>query len=487
MRMRKNKKRGFTLLELLAVLVILAALATIAIPIFINKGDTAKQVADNENMRTLQQQAQGYLLTVDTPIDATNIIPEMVVAGFIKEAPTYPIDITHTYAVEVTGGIAKVKLNGPVAPTLVITSSPISPTSATSITYTFTFSAPVTGFDINDVGVSVGTKGAFGGSGAEYTLEVTNSDLGSTQIITVAAGAATSTLGVASLAGNTSVVLEKTANDIIIGDYVKFGTYNATPIVWRVINKVDQAYLDANTGSGLHVGDLMLFANTPICNKAFDAKETAVYSIDPDRQSYGSNNWSNSNLKEWLNSTQATTTYTTNPPTGSNVTANPYEAAGFLSSTNFSAQAEGKIVPVTHKSMLASLDTGDGNQATDHTYNATISTVVQNFDTARYKNTINKVFPLSTKELYDNVYNNSSLSDRTTYYYNAGWYYWLRDSYVSNWHYVRHVDNGGPVNVDFAYNGSNGVRPALFLSPLGMTLDGASGASAGEAMTVTWQ
>jgi len=49
-------------------LVILAALATIAIPIFINKGATAKQVAHSENIRLLQNQAQAYLLSLDTVV-----------------------------------------------------------------------------------------------------------------------------------------------------------------------------------------------------------------------------------------------------------------------------------------------------------------------------------------------------------------------------------------------------------------------------------
>ncbi|HAN10801.1 MAG TPA: hypothetical protein DCP90_09365, partial [Clostridiales bacterium] len=84
--------RGFTLLELLAVLVILAALATIAIPIFINKGGTTREIAHNENVRTLQKQAQAYLLSLDTmPATGADILQPMVTAGFIKETPTNPI------------------------------------------------------------------------------------------------------------------------------------------------------------------------------------------------------------------------------------------------------------------------------------------------------------------------------------------------------------------------------------------------------------
>ncbi|MDX2176830.1 MAG: SUMF1/EgtB/PvdO family nonheme iron enzyme [Candidatus Sumerlaeia bacterium] len=57
-------------------------------------------------------------------------------------------------------------------------------------TLTFTFVEPVTGFDATDVTVTNGTKGAFAGSGAVYTLDVTSP--GGTVTASVAASAAAS-------------------------------------------------------------------------------------------------------------------------------------------------------------------------------------------------------------------------------------------------------------------------------------------------------
>ena len=76
-------------------------------------------------------------------------------------------------------------------PTVVqITGVPDKIKDTTAFTATFTFSAGVTGFDTNDVTVTGGTKGAFGGSGDEYTLAITPTS-GSNVVVTVAANSAT--------------------------------------------------------------------------------------------------------------------------------------------------------------------------------------------------------------------------------------------------------------------------------------------------------
>jgi len=61
----------------------------------------------------------------------------------------------------------------PVLPTLAITDSVTSGPTNADVTYTFTFSEAVTGFDAADIMVTNGTKGTFAGSGAVYTLIVT--------------------------------------------------------------------------------------------------------------------------------------------------------------------------------------------------------------------------------------------------------------------------------------------------------------------------
>ncbi|OGO86418.1 MAG: hypothetical protein A2Y22_02890 [Clostridiales bacterium GWD2_32_59] len=115
MKVKRKNKKGFTLLELLAVLVILAALATIAIPIFTSKSGTAKQIAHNENVRVLQQQGNAYLMSVDSvPAEDTNITQLMVDNGFIKEIPTNPLPVGDTEAgayIVTVGPVGNAKVN----------------------------------------------------------------------------------------------------------------------------------------------------------------------------------------------------------------------------------------------------------------------------------------------------------------------------------------------------------------------------------------
>ena len=77
-----------------------------------------------------------------------------------------------------------------IQPTLEITASESNPTRADKITYTFTFSENVTGFTADDISVTNGEKGTFAGSGAVYTLLVTNTG-SCEQTISVAEGACT--------------------------------------------------------------------------------------------------------------------------------------------------------------------------------------------------------------------------------------------------------------------------------------------------------
>lgn len=98
--MKKLNKKGFTLLELLAVLVILAALATIAIPIFTNKGDQARIAAHMENLRVIADAAQRYEWDNGQPagtddtyynfLDNTTAVNPIVAKGFLTSVPTSP-------------------------------------------------------------------------------------------------------------------------------------------------------------------------------------------------------------------------------------------------------------------------------------------------------------------------------------------------------------------------------------------------------------
>ena len=76
------------------------------------------------------------------------------------------------------------------APTVDITGIPAKINNTNALTATFTFSESVTGFVKNDITVTGGTAGAFGGSGTTYTLAITPAS-GSNVVVTVAANSAT--------------------------------------------------------------------------------------------------------------------------------------------------------------------------------------------------------------------------------------------------------------------------------------------------------
>ena len=90
-------------------------------------------------------------------------------------------------------------------PTAIITANPSeNPTTATSITYTITFSEPVIGFTTDDIIVTNGTKGLFTKiNDTTYTLVVSNEG-NVTQVLNVGAGACTD------IAGNENTIASKT-------------------------------------------------------------------------------------------------------------------------------------------------------------------------------------------------------------------------------------------------------------------------------------
>ncbi len=221
------------------------------------------------------------------------------------------------------------------------------------------------------------------------------------------------------------------SQNVTIGSYVSMGTYNGQPILWRIIDQNEKG--------------TFLFADRVITFKAFN---TARYRDETERDSNypelvfhgidlghrymrGSNIWSTSTLREWLNSDQQTVTYTRNPPSNppSNVDGwhlstpspdflnwwrehygdspsagvNAYaHEPGFL--TNFMPAEKQAIASVRNKNLLLEFDreVADGGNKT-YPWAGGLLRDQMDFSDVYYQWTTDRVFLLCVKEINQSV------------------------------------------------------------------------------------
>lgn len=242
-----------------------------------------------------------------------------------------------------------------------------------------------------------------------------------------------------------------------IGAYVRFGSYGGEPILWQVVHN------DTN-GSVLFSSDILTY-------KAFDAKGDKTDgrdSIYNTREAEGSNYWPKSNIREWLNSAEATVDYSHQPPDAGHTLdmgsedCSYADEPGFLS--NFVDSDRAIIQQIQHKVMLGSVDL-QVKSGGSHLWRPELDN-----EDAYHQWMTDKVFLLSWMEYQDWVIANRSLIDVTPWYT-------FKDGSMHNVYWLRTPSGDYAASV-VSTAGSNtnaylalGIRPALYVKP-GMSVSG---------------
>lgn len=219
--------------------------------------------------------------------------------------------------------------------------------------------------------------------------------------------------------------------------------------------------------SGYPSNSVTLITEKIIQLMCFDAKEPN--NSNSNRKQYGNNRYQHSNILQWLNSNAAAGAWYSAkhsadaPPTNANVwnNYNEYDAwAGFLAMLDPKFVAElltttqtvarntvtdgGSYETVTSKMFLPSTtEVGLANE----------NNIAEGTLLALFSNDASRVAYPTAQCVSNSEYTNSNFST------SKGWYWWLRTPYSSDAVLVRHVDSGGALRVDNAWNGGWGVRP----------------------------
>lgn len=102
----KSKKGGFTLVELMVVVAVIAILAAIAMPQFLSAADKARSAKETADIQIIKNATQLYMIdkNVDTPPTVENLYKEGYLTEHVKTAKDKEYTITYE---PVNGGTAK--------------------------------------------------------------------------------------------------------------------------------------------------------------------------------------------------------------------------------------------------------------------------------------------------------------------------------------------------------------------------------------------
>lgn len=106
MKFRRNSRRGFSLVELLAVVLVLAVLAAVAIPLYTSQRKSAAGRTCKANLAAISSALSAYALRNNAYPTGTSLTPLVGAAEGLTQVPTCPLGGAYTYSV--ASGVATV-------------------------------------------------------------------------------------------------------------------------------------------------------------------------------------------------------------------------------------------------------------------------------------------------------------------------------------------------------------------------------------------